>query len=1281
MKLKQIVFGILAACMTASSLLLATPAIISSALEATEAAEDTLPAQYCMRDEYIIYAQNQDKHGYCWNFASTMAAATTIMKATGEYYDFSELWTGVSSYVATGQYSKMGAGGTITYHYNAMKKSGLMLEADLPYQYSYNVSNENVTDYYNFYERYASDDLANCLVKDSSTSFSRSKVEEIKRHIYENGSIYMAFSFRTGFLESGGAYCLTPNQTNTNSSHAVSVIGWDDNFEKEFYLNGETTPTVFKGAWIILNSYTEKSGNDGISLIFYDDKNISSIQGYRYEPDTSGDLYFYDKIEEGYAYPTSLVGKYYGDFTAEMGVTKQKNIFYNDVNLTYSYIASSNTGVQSIDIYLGDQNVTDLFDIRIDNAAKKFCISKSNAVYGQYKVLVTYGNGEKTDTYLNNFFVTHGLTGEEIEYDHASSSFSFRTGRDLEFYSFIVPNKTYVIYTSKLSGEISFLPTEQSVYSEINMSLPKISYEITNGESCTKTHTLTSDSGYDLTYTFVFEYCEDTSMQPVNIYYDLDGGVNHPKNYSYELASPTKDLVLYAPTRPGYTFAGWYLDYGNGSKKIPESNGVYSICWDDIYHLGENPGMNALSYYKEYYNNSSTVFVYAHWEEAEYHNVDITIIGEGSAQIHEDISVSANSSVRYLFKPGTNQALIELTINGTAVRGDEFLKILQYGLELKNLKEDVAITATFAQGVYLSLQCGENIKNAYIVGTKDGETKKFYDGDFIPASYFSDVWFNGILRPRKLEDPSLALIDNLEAVLKPIDPINPSPSLPSISLPSYGTQFSLVVELPEDREGYTYVLDDIGSYSVVEKGVFKKNITIAKSDELAEIRVGAATEKPIEKVTIRYTTGNYTQDHYLSPDINGTIGIKNTATFDAGQIVYLFIKKPQDTAVYYYKTPEGFEEFNGQWYRKAYYVSADASDLGTIAVSRTNQSYVVTWKNYDGSLIYSEKYNYGARPTFYDSTGASKDVPTRPDAGLYSYVFLGWDKELNPVSADITYTAVYETVLRKFNITVEPTENGTILSGESNALNYLEQKTYVFAPNPGYKVKDVRINGESVGAVSSYIFTNVRSDQTLFVEFEKIRYDVNIICGENGSADPAGALTVVHGENLLIKISPADYFHIDTIKLNGEIVASAKQLCIENVTQNILVEITFKPATFQITTKSDKNGSVTASFAVAAGENATIDFDAKLFHKVKNIKIDGVSIGAMPQYVLFHVMREHTVSVEYEINVWAIVLASLAAAVLIFFVVWICIAAKRRKERRRWRRKYSILRMQKNMQK
>jgi len=577
---------------------------------------EPLPETYCMRDEYLVFAQHQDKNGLCWDFASTMAASTTIMKATNEYYDFSELWTGITCYTPKKAYSKVCGGGTFSMQYNAIQRSGLMLESDLPYQNSYIVSNENAQEYYNFYNQYSNDDLSGLLVSDSSTSFSRNEVDAIKRHLINNGSLYVAFSFKTGFMEENGVFSLTPNQKNTTSNHAISLIGWDDNYQKEFYLDGSDTPTVFKGAWMVLNSYTESNGKDGISYIFYEDTNVYDIQGYRYKKNTNKPFYFYDKIESGYAYPINVKGKYYGTLTPETALTKQLNVFYDDVMLEYSYEISNGATINGIEIHLDNKDVTSDFSVRIDQTQKRFYIEKENACYGNYKVLIRYGNNQSTDTYLNNFYVTHGLIGEELEFDNLNNALSFNTGRDLEYYSFNAQNKNYVVYTNTLNGNVSFVSSAQSVYSEKNMAIPTLSYQITDGKSCTVTHTIKSNSGYELKYNFTFIYCPNTSMQPVKVFYDLAGGVNHAENYSTELANAENPLALHAPSREGYDFVGWYIDGENGPVALQKNGEDYLADWENIHHMGESPTLYASSYYKENYNNTNILFVRAVWEKS-----------------------------------------------------------------------------------------------------------------------------------------------------------------------------------------------------------------------------------------------------------------------------------------------------------------------------------------------------------------------------------------------------------------------------------------------------------------------------------------------------------------------------------------------------------------------------------------------------------------------------------------------------------------------------------------
>ena len=89
----------------------------------------------------------------------------------------------------------------------------------------------------------------------------------------------------------------------------------------------------------------------------------------------------------------------------------------------------------------------------------------------------------------------------------------------------------------------------------------------------------------------------------------------------------------------------------------------------------------------------------------------------------------------------------------------------------------------------------------------------------------------------------------------------------------------------------------------------------------------------------------------------------------------------------------------------------------TAQYSSSINQYNVTWKNDDGSILKTEKYNYGAMPN-YGSTPVSSD-----DYG-YITTFTGWYPQISQVIEDIEYTAQYDKTPRKFYITVSVPRNG-----------------------------------------------------------------------------------------------------------------------------------------------------------------------------------------------------------------------------------------------------------------
>ncbi len=81
-------------------------------------------------------------------------------------------------------------------------------------------------------------------------------------------------------------------------------------------------------------------------------------------------------------------------------------------------------------------------------------------------------------------------------------------------------------------------------------------------------------------------------------------------------------------------------------------------------------------------------------------------------------------------------------------------------------------------------------------------------------------------------------------------------------------------------------------------------------------------------------------------------------------------------------------------------LTAVRGDIAYVAVFEEQlRSYTVTW-NWNNNTK-AETYDYGTMPVF-------KQDPFHPEDDKFIYTFAGWDKELAPVSGDVTYTAIYD---------------------------------------------------------------------------------------------------------------------------------------------------------------------------------------------------------------------------------------------------------------------------------
>ena len=114
--------------------------------------------------------------------------------------------------------------------------------------------------------------------------------------------------------------------------------------------------------------------------------------------------------------------------------------------------------------------------------------------------------------------------------------------------------------------------------------------------------------------------------------------------------------------------------------------------------------------------------------------MNITIVGNGKSNIGGSIALLKNSDVHYIFTPNASHCLYNVEINGVAVSSKELVRMAEKGFRVENIQEDLSIVVTFAEGVYLYIETGENIKNAYVSRTNNGKIEYFYSGQCVPTS-------------------------------------------------------------------------------------------------------------------------------------------------------------------------------------------------------------------------------------------------------------------------------------------------------------------------------------------------------------------------------------------------------------------------------------------------------------------------------------------------------------------------------------------------------------------
>ena len=203
----------------------------------------------------------------------------------------------------------------------------------------------------------------------------------------------------------------------------------------------------------------------------------------------------------------------------------------------------------------------------------------------------------------------------------------------------------------------------------------------------------------------------------------------------------------------------------------------------------------------------------------------------------------------------------------------------------------------------------------------------------------------------------------------------------------------------------------------------------------------------------------------------------------------------------------------------------------------------------------------------------------------------------------------------------------------SVAVSRGDNQTFTITPNTGYKVADVSVDGSSVGAVTSYTFTKVLVAHTISATFTIKTFTITASAGAGGSISPSGAVVLNYGASQTFTITPNTGYAIANVVMDGISLGAISSVTFNNVTANHTISATFSLINYTITASAGTGGSISPSGAVSAayGTSKTFTITPGTGYQIADVKVDGVSVGAVSSYTFSSIAANHTIAATFSL--------------------------------------------------
>ncbi|MDR3262680.1 MAG: hypothetical protein LBT30_00005, partial [Clostridiales bacterium] len=433
-----------------------------------------------------------------------------------------------------------------------------------------------------------------------------------------------------------------------------------------------------------------------------------------------------------------------------------------------------------------------------------------------------------------------------------------------------------------------------------------------------------------------------------------------------------------------------------------------------------------------------------------------------------------------------------------------------------------SVTSGGSQTYTISANSGYLISDVIVDGDSKGAISKYtfssVTSTHIIAAYFSKISIAYMITPSTTTGGTINYTD-VETVTQG----NSSRSYKATANPGYTFDYFKIDSGTSTTNPYQFT--DVQASHTIEAH-FKANVYNIKTLTATDVSIEGGTITPSTTITyggssVKISYSAYTGFTLSKVTINGTEN--STAKSNGYYTVPSTVTSDQEIIAY----------FTGN--KINIYTSVSPAGSGSITPSTT-----ITHGGSSVRISYSANTGYTLSKVTINGTESS----SAKSNGYYDVP--------SSVTSDQTIIAYFTVIQLKITASVG-SGSGGISPSDITYVNYGGSQSYTISPSSGYYISYVTVTGSNKGAINSYDFSNVTSDQTITVYFSIYTYDIYAGIGQSGGSSyisPSGYVSVNWGGSQTFYMYPSTGYYVDYLYVDGGYVSARSSYTFSNVKES-----------------------------------------------------------------------------------------------------------------------------------